>query len=92
MQADWTETPQSSSIARYLYDEASRTLAIEFREATERRAESREPGRDRGVGGNRIYCYLGVPTSAYSALRAARSKGAFVNREIKPRYRLLLLE
>ena len=37
-------------------------------------------------GGDR-YSYLDVPREAYDALLAAPSIGAFVNREIKPRYR-----
>jgi hypothetical protein len=27
----WTETPQSSNVARYAYDEASRVLTVEFK-------------------------------------------------------------
>jgi hypothetical protein len=32
------------------------------------------------------YRYLAVPIESYLALCAARSKGAFINREIKPRF------
>ena len=38
--------------------------------------------------GGRRYAYLDVPPEAFAALRAADSAGAFVNREIKPAYRV----
>ena len=39
----------------------------------------------RGSGGS--YVYVGVPQRDYDALLNARSKGAFVNERIKPRYK-----
>ena len=33
-----------------------------------------------------IYDYLGVPAEVYAAMKAYRSKGTFVNQEIKGRY------
>ena len=38
------------------------------------------------------YVYLDVPPDCYAGLRQAPSKGAFVNREIKPRYRYIRRE
>ena len=40
------------------------------------------------VGGGR-YSYFDVPASVYEALLAAPSPGAFVNSQIKPRFRYL---
>lgn len=37
--------------------------------------------------GGDVYDYLGVPEEVYRALKAATSKGRFVNFEVKPRYR-----
>jgi hypothetical protein len=37
------------------------------------------------------YVYLDVPPAYYLGLELARSKGAYVNREIKPRFRCLRL-
>jgi len=37
--------------------------------------------------GGGIYRYLNVPPATCRALRAAESKGRFVNESIKPRYR-----
>jgi hypothetical protein len=37
--------------------------------------------------GGAAYEYLDVPEAVYRRLRAAASKGQFVNFEIKPRYR-----
>jgi hypothetical protein len=38
------------------------------------------------------YIYLDVPPSLFAAMKRASSKGAFVNREIKPRCRCIRLE
>jgi hypothetical protein len=35
-----------------------------------------------------VYRYLDVPEDAWSELRAAGSKGRFLNSEIKPRFRM----
>ena len=40
----------------------------------------------RYVGGGE-YIYLNVPPDVYAGLQAARSRGAYVNAAIKPRYR-----
>jgi hypothetical protein len=37
------------------------------------------------------YVYLDVPPAYFLGLELARSKGAFINREIKPRFRCLKL-
>jgi hypothetical protein len=33
-----------------------------------------------------VYDYLGVPQKVYESMKASRSKGIFLNREIKGRY------
>jgi KTSC domain len=35
---------------------------------------------------SRLYIYIGVPPSTFEQLRAADSKGRFVNEVVKPRY------
>jgi hypothetical protein len=39
--------------------------------------------------GGAVYRYLAVPAAVHARLMSAPSIGAFVNREIKPRYRYL---
>jgi hypothetical protein len=45
----------------------------------------------RRVAGGAAYRYLGVPENVYAALRAAESKGRYVNEVVKPRYRFIRL-
>lgn len=65
---NWTETPSSSNISAFGYDEASGTLAVKFK-----------------AGGT--YQYFGVPAEVYAALKAAPSKGSFLQQAVKGKYR-----
>ncbi len=61
--------------------------------AVDRVAYADEGGRlDIWYSGGDRYSYFDVPRSAYEALLAASSTGAFVNAEIKPRYRFEIEE
>jgi hypothetical protein len=46
---------------------------------------------DVAFAGGAAYRYLGVPENVYAALRAAESKGRYVNEVVKPRYRFIRL-
>jgi hypothetical protein len=61
----------SSNVAAVGYDEASKTLAVQFH----------NHGR-----GNEIYHYTGVPKSTFEALRDAESVGKYLNAVIKTQY------
>ena len=63
-------TPDSSQLHGYGYDEASRVLAVEF-------ATSHEDS---------TYFYLDVPPTTFEELTAAKSKGSFIIRAIKPHF------
>ena len=44
------------------------------------------------IASGRRYRYFDVALEEYEALRRAFSKGAYLNREIKPRHRYMLLD
>jgi hypothetical protein len=63
----------STAIERYRYDEERRMLFVRYCGGRSRRG--------------RPYTYHDVPLSAFLALEKAESKGTFINKVIKPRYR-----
>lgn len=65
-----TLTPDSSQLHGYGYDAATQILVVEF-------ATSHE---------NATYFYLDVPPAIASGLDAAKSKGVYVNRTVRPHF------
>ncbi len=64
----WINTPESSNIARFKYDNENMVLTVEFNK-----------------GGQ--YNYFDVPESTFASMRIASSKGQYLARNIKGRYR-----
>jgi hypothetical protein len=65
---NWINTPESSNIARFAYDDDSQVLAVEFNSGD-------------------LYQYYDVPQVVFEQMRGAPSKGQYLARNVKGRYR-----
>jgi hypothetical protein len=70
MSIQLTPTPGSEGLRGYGYDPASQTLAVEFQSNHE----------------EATYHYLDVPPETAAAMEVAKSKTAFVMKNVKPHF------